>query len=221
MKKKIFLILILFLMCKSNVLGLSYGGCDYAVVSRLKSLVSNINLSYSYRIVNNKAYYDVTLTNIPKDVYFIDVLTSKYYYYSNTNNGEITIRDYDGKSGRYKFYSYTNNCTNVLLGNKYYNFPIYNIYYNDPLCKDIPNYSLCKKWVDKLYPSYEFERRINEYKFNLNNNEIIEEEVIYEKTLFNKIIDFYVKYYYLILGAIILVCWIIIMISRKKNSFKL
>lgn len=221
MKRKVLVIFIMFLICKSNVLGITYAECSSSTISRLKSLISNINISYSYRIENNTAYYDVTLTNVPEDVYFIDLETSKEYRYWNTINGEITIKNYTGKSGKYKFYSALVECYGVSLGDKYYNFPIYNIHYNDPLCDGISNFSLCKKWVNKLYSSYEFQKRVSTYKASLNDEEIEEETIIYEKTLFDKIVEFYVKYYYLVLGVIIILCWTIIVINKRKNSFKL
>ena len=34
----------------------------------MKFLVTNINISYSYRIENNNAYFDITLNNITPDV---------------------------------------------------------------------------------------------------------------------------------------------------------
>ena len=38
-----------------DIQALTYGGCEYSVVSRLKSLVSNVNVSYDYYIKDNSA----------------------------------------------------------------------------------------------------------------------------------------------------------------------
>lgn len=218
--KKIILFLLINLYC-FPVFSLTYGGCNYSDVSRMKSIVTNINLSYDYKIINNEAYFDVTLSNLTKDIYFYDTTTEKKYYYSDTNNGEIVITNYKVTSGSYKFYSANNECNGVSLGTKYYNFPVYNKYYHNPLCADIPNYSLCQKWGYVNYSEDEFEQMVYEYK----NSETLEENdnvvVEYQKTFLEKIIDVYVNYYYVFLCLLILICSIIIIINNKKNYFKL
>lgn len=218
MKKNILFLLVSFMFINSSAL--TYGGCEYSTVSRMKSIVSNVNISYSYTIVNNKASFSVTLNNITNDIYFYDTITNRDYYYSDTNNGEITINNYTGYSGNYKFYSNNDNCRGISLGSKYYNFPSYNKYYNDPLCKDIPNYSLCQKWNEVNYSQEEFEKMVLEYK---KPKQIEQENVVieYEKTLLDEIMEFYVTYYYIILFGLILFCTTIIIIHNKKNKFDL
>ena len=221
MKKKIIFLIILVFTLKIDVHALTYGGCDYSSVSRLKSLIGNINISYDYKIIDNQAYFDVTLNNIPEDVYFIDNMTNITYTYSNTENGEITISNYTGYSGSYKFYSALADCYGITLGTKYYKFPIYNIYYSDPLCSDIPNYSLCQKWSNVNYSYDQFKNKIYEYKEKINEYEDTQENVEYNKGLLDNIVEFYVNYYYYFLGTIILICGIIIVIKRRKDRFKL
>ena len=218
--KKILFIILFMLFNISSVSALTYGGCDYSSISRLKSLISNINISYDYHIIDNKAYFDVTLNNIPDGVYFVDKLSRNTYTYSDTNNGEITIKDYDGTSGSYKFYSSLDACKGTSLGTKYYNFPTYNTYYSNDLCSDIPEFSLCQKWVGVNYSYDEFEKLVNDYK-NKNSEEKPQDKVTYNKSIIDKIVDIYVKYYYLILGGIIIVCGLIIIIKRRKDSFNL
>lgn len=218
MKKIILFFLSIFLFINSSAL--TYGGCDYSTVSRMKSIVSNINISYDYKMVNNEVSFSVTLNNLTNDIYFYDTNTHKTYYYSNTNNGELTINNYSGYSGNYKFYSNNNNCRGISLGTKYYSFPSYNKYYNHSFCLDVPNYSLCQKWANVNYSQEEFEKMILDY---MNKEGEVEEEIIieYEKTFLDEIVEFYVKYYYIILGILILVCTTIIIIYNKKNRFNL
>lgn len=223
MKKNILFLLINFLFI--SVSALSQDECDYSDISRMKSIVTNINISYDYRIINNQAYFDVTLTNITEDIYFYDTKKQKKYFYSDTNDGEITIYDYSITSGSYKFYSAKSGCYGTSLGVKYYNFPVYNRYYGDPLCEDIPNYSLCQKWENINYSRDEFERFVLEYK---SSKEIVEEEKIeveHKKTILEKIVDtivdIYVKYYYYFLGVLIFICVTVIIIKNKKNKFDL
>ena len=216
--KKIILCLLISFTC-INSSALTYGGCDYSTVSRMKSIVSNINISYDYTIIDNQAYFNVTINNLTNDIYFYDTVTRKNYYYNETNNGEITIPNYN-TSGSYKFYSNNIACKDISLGSKYYNFPEYNVYHTDPLCSDIPNYSLCQKWASVNYSRDQIEEFILEYK---SFKEEVEEEikVEYEKTIVDIIADLYINYYYYFLGGLILVCCTIIIINNKKNKFKL
>lgn len=219
MKKIILFLLISFSLFSASAL--TYDNCNYSDVSRMKSIVTNINLSYDYKIINNEARFQITLNNLTEDIYFYDTTTGINYYYSDTNNGEIVIFDYKVISGSYKFYSAKSECYGISLGAKYYKFPIYNKYYNSPLCADIPNYSLCQKWGYVNYSQDEFEDIIFEYK----NSKPIEEDnkinVQPEKTFFEKVIYLYVNYYYYFLGVLILLCSVIIIINNRKNNFKL
>ncbi len=221
MKRKIIFLLVLMFIMKLNASALTYGGCEYSTISRLKSLVTNVNISYSYHMEGNEPYFDVTLTNITPDMYFKDTLTNTIYNYDNTNNGEITITNYKGYSGSYKFYSTNGACYGISLGTKYYKFPSYNNYYTDEQCADIKNYSLCQKWVNVNYNYDEFSKLIAEYKESLNAKDDDELDVEYNNGLLNTIISFYTKYYYLILIGIILICSVIIFINRRRNKFDL
>ena len=199
MKRKKFFIFLLILL-PINVLGLKYGGCDYSVVSRMQSIVTNINVSYDYHITNDVVYFDVTLNNLTPDVYFYDTISKKEYYYKDTNNGEIIIRNYTnyGSSGVYKFYSNINDCYKISVGTRYYKIPNYNPYYND-----------------------EFKSKIEKYKTKEKPEENKIDEVKYEKGIIDYIVSFYIKYYYIILIFIIIVFSAIILIKRKKDKFKL
>ena len=217
MKKIIFILMITFVLNLSNV----SAKCSYKEISRMKKLVSNVNVAYDYKITDNFAKFDLTLTNLQPDIYMYDFVNNRNYYYYETLNGEITISDYLVKSGNIKFYSANPACYGLFLGTKYYKFPTYNIYYNDPLCDGINNFSLCQKWVSNTYDYNKFKNLIYEYKKNLSEIENETIRVEYEKSLLNKIVEFYVKYYYYILVFIIVICSIIIVIDRRKNSFKL
>ena len=199
---------------------LTYGGCAYSDVARLKAFVSNINISYDYYIQNNKAYFNIKLTNIVPGIYFEDSQTGNKYSYENTNNGEIVIYNYTNTNGNYKFYSSLNECYGVKLGNKYYTLPTYNIYYEDVLCKENPNHSLCQKWIKMNYSYDEFKGIIDKYNLEKDDTTLEnEKDVIYEKTYLNLLVDFYIDYYYIILLSIIAICVVIMIINTKKNKF--
>lgn len=223
MKKNICYLLffiILLLVLKSNVNAYTYGGCEYSKISRLKSIVSNINLSYDYYTYNDKVYFTVTMNNVVPGIYFVDSKTGKKYNYSNSTDGEIIITGYSGEGGIYKFYSDVSECNGVKLGNKYYSFPYYNSYYNSDICLKNSAYSLCQKWTKVLISYDELEKKINEYneqKLKIENTE--ENIVVYKKTILDHIVEFYVKYYYIILIGIILICVTAMIINKRKNRF--
>lgn len=220
-KLKIFLLssILLFVFCH-KVQSLTYGGCEYDKISRLKSFVSNINLSYDYSVENNDVSFSVTVTNLVPEIYFIDSKTGVKYDYWNSIDGELVINDYKNLSGNYSFYSSIPECYGVKLGSKYYNFPNYNYYYETPICQQNRSFSLCQKWVKVTHSYSELEKIINEYNNKKNNVEPEEEENIeYKETYVNVLVKLYVKYYYYILIGIIAVCTTIMFISKKKNSF--
>ncbi len=221
MKKKIIFTLVIFMVGIGNITALSYAGCEYSLISRLKSFVNNVNTSYDYHIINGEAYFDITLSNIPNGVYIEDANTGLKYY--NFINNELVIRNYNNQSAKYIFHPNNSNCNSVSLGSKYVTLPIYNIYYGSESCKDIPNFSLCKKWINKVYGTNEFETLVSEYKESLEKDDDIEQNIEYQKTLLDKIVEFYVKYYYILLIGIIVICGLIILINRnrEKNKFKL
>lgn len=219
MRKKIIFITLLLVLSITHVNAMTYGGCDYSIVARLKKIVNNINLSYDYKMVNGMPNFSITINNVVEGMYFLDTNTGLKYYYKDTKNGEITINNYLGHSGAYKFYADLQNCSNVTLGSKYYDFPSYNYHYNSELCKEIPNFSLCKKWVSVNLTEDELKKEIEKYR---NKGEVIEkEEPVSEFSLLNYIIELYTTYYYYIFIAIIFICGIIIIIKRRKDSFKL
>lgn len=222
MKRKMIFVLLLIIV-PINVFGLKYGGCEYSVVSRMQSIVTNINISYDYHVTNNVVYFDITLNNLTSDIYFYDTISKKEYYYKDTNNGEITIRNYTnyGSSGVYKFYSNISECYKISVGTKYYKIPNYNPYHNDELCKGFENYVLCNKWAPVNYSYDKFKNEIRKYKTEEKQKENKIDELRYEKRIIDFVVDFYIKYYYIILISIIIVFSFIILIKRRKDKFKL
>jgi len=210
----------MFLIFKNNVNAYTYGGCEYSKVSRLKSLVSNVNLSYDYYISDGKAYFNVTINNIVPEIYFIDSKTLKRYDFTNTNDGEITITGYNNQDGIYKFYSNLPECNGIKLGNKFYSFPYYNSYYDTDICRKNSSYTLCKKWKKVTISYQELEKKINTYNEQKKENEQPgNPSIVYKKTALDYFVEFYVKYYYIMLIGIIVVCVTVMIISTRKNRF--
>lgn len=223
MKIKIITLILLLNICmflNISVEAFSYSGCTYSEVARLRSIVSNINISYDYYVKDSNVYFNITLNNLVPNLYFIDSNNeSKFYTYNDTVDGEITIPTNTYSNGNFVFYSALTSCPDLKIGTKYYNLPKYNFYHNSELCKDISEYSLCKKWTYVNYSRNEFERLVDEYKYRkaLENTKL---EIDYDESFFSKLIKFYIEYYYFFLIGVILVCILIIIVESSRNKFK-
>lgn len=215
------MVFVLFFLLCSTVKSLTYGGCSYSEITRLKNFISNINISYDYYEYGKDVYFYVTINNIVPGIFFVDSQTEKKYKYDDSIDGELVIMDYTGTGGSYKFYSDLSNCYGIALGTKYYKFPTYNRYYNSDLCNNNKNYNLCQKWQNVTYSYSEFEKILK--KYNEGKEEIVEEEIesVYEQSYVDMLIKFYIEYYYIILIGIIVVCVLIMIINKKRNSFDL
>lgn len=223
MKRKIIvsILLVISLFYKINISALSYGGCEYSEVSKLRSFVSNINLSYDYYMTDGGPYFNITISNLTPDIYFVDSFSGSAYYYSNSYDGEIVIKNIKNTSGNYKFYSAKEECYGIKLGNKYYKLPAYNNYYDDDLCKQNPNFSLCQKWVKVNLSREEFKEAIEKYYAKEETQGKEDSVVAYEKTILDQFVNFYTKYYQVLLISIISICVFIMLVERKKNKFDL
>lgn len=217
MRRKLILIVSLFFFI-TNVRALSYAGCDFSDVARMKQIVSNINVSYNYRIVNDEAYFDVIINNLTNDIY----VTDNYYKgeFHNFINGELVLYNVKANSIYLKFNSNRLECRGLLLGNKYEQFPIFNKYYDDEVCSGIKGLSYCNKWVNKEYTFEEVKSAVEKHNSITPKTEE-PTQVIYKKTLLDKVIAFYLKYYYIVLAAVIVFCVTIIIINKRKNQFKI
>lgn len=219
MKKKILIILFILFIFKSNALALKYGGCEYSDVSKMKQLTTNINVTYTYKITNNIAYYDVTLTNLTKDMYIVDSVSKQKYY--SFPNGELTIRNHVAGSVTFKVYSNKSECKGILLGSKYASLPVYNIYHSNDICKNLDGFLYCKKWGTKTYTYAEVKKAVDDYYDKMKREERVTPKPIHIKTFWEKLLDFYIKYYIIILISIVALSITGIQIRKRKNRFKL
>ena len=188
--------------------------CSNLDIIRLAFFVNNINYTYDYHIIDDKAYFDVLLSNITSEMYLIDSFNNKYEY-NDTVNGEIYLYDYHD-SVNFKFYSV--NCNDTKIGELNITFPKYNNYYNKDVCNKYKNLNVCKKWVNKYFSEAEVNNEIKNYnsKFvNKNDEEKIKNDI------FEKINYYYINYYYIILPPIIIFGIASIIIINKKKKFNL
>lgn len=181
---------------------------------KFQELAKNITTTYDYIEKNNQATFNITFSNIPEGFRIYDYVNKKEYGYSAS---EIILSGF--KSGRsYRFDYYTSDvlCQYDNLYTSYINLPYYNPYYKDSICNGL-NYKYCNKW-QKIDMNYEeFVSNVNEYKKSLEiiDNTINEKEV---KGFFDYIMEFYIKYYYIVLPLFIIVSISYIIYYNKKQD---
>lgn len=215
--KKVSLFLMVFIsfcICINKV----NASCSYTRMANLKKLASNVNITYTYNVTDNKALFDIRFANFNNDIYLYDSYNDKKY----NINGEITLKNFaDGIKYRFFIKSNDSNCKDEILSTRYVTLPKYNIFYGDPICKGIEDYTLCQKWGSFTISNYnEYIKQINKYKDSLSksNEETIKTE---ETTLVQKIVSFLLKYYVVILISIIIICLTLIYYLSGKDKFDL
>lgn len=189
--------------------------CDNAEKIRLQSLAQNITYSYDYIEENGNVSFTFTFNNMHSDLYLIDTKNKTTFNYSGE---ELVLGGFkDGTS--YKFEVRTTNvfCNSSTLYYIYITTPAYNPYYSDPICIGL-DYKYCNKWQKNTFSYDDFIKDVENYKQSLIEQPEQIEDV---KGIFDTIIEFYSKYYYIILPIIIglgLIYIIILMIKRKRND---
>ena len=218
------LIIIIILLFPSIVLARTNTSCDYTLLANIKKLASNVNTTYTYKIVDNEVYFDITLTNITNDMYFIDNTTDKTYHYSDTNNGVITISNYESGKVSFTFYSNNSECMGEKLKVKYVNLPYYNEFYSYEECKGIEEFNLCNKWMEYYGGYYDFKTEVNEYK-DKTDEQSTDESPKGNKNFLSRLVLFYTNYYYIIIpiiiAVLIIVIYIVKYIKQRLNRFKI
>lgn len=187
--------------------------CEYKTLSNLKTLASNITYTYSYELINNEPIFKITLSNIPKNVYIINS-ASESNYYPVKDMDQVTFSNYKpGKS--YQFIVRTNEefCETQEVSRIYVPIPSYNKYYSDPLCLEFPDHNLCSRWANVNMSYEEFKNKMVFFKQEeaLKNIEAKKES--------NKLIEWYINNYYLLLPTIIIICIGYIYNIKQKDTF--
>ena len=214
MKKLLFIFIVLLFF---PLLKIDAYYCKYSEISKLKKIASNVTTKIDYIESNNTVTFSVTLTNLNKDIYFVDKTTGKEYRFTKE---EITITGYSsGLKVQYDFYPVNENCNDQVIYNLWISLPTYNKYYNDAVCKGIETYTLCQKWSSHNLSYDKFKEKVEEYKNSLIINPPKEDNPIYEEySIFSIIIEYLIRYYYVILIIIIIICAIGIYFQNKKDS---
>src|SRR5574344_933231 len=202
MKRQVTLITLIVLLLLPNVVQ-AYWNCDYTRLAKLKAYAANINTSYDYKMVDNTPKFTITITNIYKTMILYDN-TSKKYYYPDTSKDmtDFTIDGYEnGKSYQFTIYTTEDLCTDKIIYTFYVTLPPYNPYYNDSLCAKYPDYKLCQKWTNTGLTYDKFKTEMSNYISSNGGNSTNDDN---ENNL-PEWVKYYLKYYMLILPAIIVI----------------
>ena len=212
MKKVICLFFLLMFIPTNNI----QAKCMYSDIAEMKKIASNINYSYEYKIVNDDALFDITLTNLTNDIYFVDSTTEKTY---KNKTGEYVLKNYkSGETVIYNFYLNNPDCLDTSLYTIRIVLPKYNKYYNNSICADIQEFSLCQKWSSHNLDYNTFLDKVNQYKNDKLKEEEKEKQVVDNDSLFHYIIIFLTDYYYIILIVLGGTISVIAYIRNKRNS---
>jgi len=191
--------------------------CKYNEISRYKNLASNITTYYDYTEKEDNVTFTITLVNLNKDLYIVDSTTNKKYTYKNN---ELSITNYSpGQTVKYYVYTTNENCSDELLYTIRVNLPDYNPYYDDIICEGVNNYIYCTKWYKHNLNYEQFVAKVNSYKQSLIKPP--EPSIPEEPTglgLLDIVLEIWIRYYYIILLAIITSCSIIIYNTNKKSD---
>lgn len=213
------LILLLFVaILPAPIQGIFCSNLDKA---NQRALATNLNISYQENIRNNSANFDITITNITENLIVRDALNNRDYRYGHDRNNpsEITIFGFsDGGSYKFEIYTDLEHCEDDLLHVIYATVPKYNPYYNDELCDGIENYRMCQRWVNFDISYQEFVENVNQYKKSLVIDEEEEPITEVETSIIDYLINFWINYYYYVLGVIIIGCLFVIYRLRNKNK---
>lgn len=205
------LIILSFILVPITIKG---AACSNSEKVAYQSLAKNISMSYEYIEENENTQFYVTFTNVLEGFYLKNLDTKETYYYTGS---EMTISGLEqGKNYRYGIYTTYIGCDSIILYTHYLNLPYYNPYYKDELCTGIENFKYCNKWINKKITYEEFKKNVE--KYSEKNNDVQEEEKTENIGLFDIIVEFYLKYYILILPIIIISGIIIIRKHNKKHD---
>lgn len=224
-KKLIYIVvaIVLFIIpSKINVKAVNL--CENRTIADYRELFKNVKLYSDYRMVDGRAVFDVTITNIPNNVFIEDAVTGKMYSYANfTTENELIIKDYkENQKLTYRFYMEESGCYGQVLGTRIITLPNYNETSTDPLCEGIEEFSLCQKWGAISGTYSEFKKRANEYREKKGLTSETNKPQQTSETFKNRIIAFIGSYYIYLVAAVAIIVLLLIALktwATEKTEF--
>ena len=201
--------------------------CTAKDVSNLKIEAFEANVVYDLKFdKNHNSYFNINIYNVSKNVMVI----FNDNVYLPDSNGQIKLETalQGGSTYEFKFYGgYDTTCVEQFIYLKRINIPKYNIYSENEQCIEYEEFPLCNKWYQGDIPNSEyFNAQLEAYIASFKKEEPPKEEVVIEKTIFEKIVDFYMDNIIICLPITIivvlgLIAFIIRKIVRRRKRVKL
>ncbi len=207
MKKKMAFFLLVYL-CFPVFMSVK-AECNQQETIRISKLMSNVNSSYTFNEEDQS--FTIRFTNLVDDLYLYDENYFEAYY---PENGEVIL--YDAlPSYSYEFTVRSTKCEDTRV-NRYVTLPFYNPLYKEEICQGVTGLSLCEKWASTPdLTEEEFVAEVTAYKNRKAGQEQEKEEV---DGLFDIIINFFVKYYFIVIPVVIVLCVVGIVLKVKLNK---
>lgn len=188
--------------------------CNGDEKERIQKFANNITTTIEEAIdAEGNITFNVTFSGVSNELRIFKDNTSNYYTNYNDYIDSVTVYGLtQGSTHIFKVYGKDvcvfNNIRNITI-----NLPVYNRYYNEAICAEARDYRLCQKWVEVDVSYEEFAELVNKHiaeqkKDNINDNQIT-------KNLF---FEFYQKYYWVCMGALILFLILLIYLWIKENK---
>lgn len=180
-----------------------------------QTLARNITTSYTDIEQNGTISFQITLSNIYEGFIIKDVKNNVTYPYRGS---EFTISNLNANTS-YRFDVYVDAllCDDELLYSHYVNTPAYNPYYQDEICEGMENYTICQKLTNMTLSYEEFKQKVESLKTTVEEP-VEEPQEIYEKGIYDYILEFYLDYYYIVLPIFIVGGILTIYCYNKKNK---
>lgn len=209
----LFILILSFFIFNSNV---KADLCDNEHIADLKNMANKIEVSYEYvkndGVGGSDGEFSVNtysiLTKLESDDLYISDGINKYYY-EQSNGGEL---NFFVNSGKVELTVYSKSCTNYRLRTIYLELPDFNTYSYREECSKLKDYNVkvCEPWYQGV---------INDNIFYNEVNKILENNVL-EKSVWNKILNFFNTYYWAIAGLCIIIVVIVLVVYRKRSVLK-
>jgi hypothetical protein len=184
--------------------------CSLSQVSRLTKIANNVNITYVFD-ENDKATYDITITNLTKEIYLLDTTNNKKYSYSSKNKEIVISNVPNGTTLKFSIYAVDRKCYTEKLVSKTISLPAYNPYYKNPLCQEASAHPLCQRFTKTSVTEEEFKKIIDEY---LKKSDEEPEEPINENIWWN----LFIEYYWVLYGFIIIAGATGMIIYHNRNK---
>ncbi len=201
--------------------------CTSKILSEQKSKAHNINFDYELKYdEHNSYYYEVSFSNIKEGIEFY--YGGMAYKYLEEKPTQILMPMFEGGTTLEMevFVSYGYPCVGEKVGTKHLKLPKYNKYSELKECIEYEEFPLCGKHYEGDIPNLQyFTEKLEKYKASLNKEEPIE-VVEKNKSIFEKIIAFYINNFIITLPITVIifgsgVYYVIRIIVNNKRRIKI